>query len=111
MQQLRRLPRAHISPNDAAQLTDLVSFEVYFAFECAARGLAGLFDAVPIHVINPAMIAAANPAGFNPAVIKRSTAVRAIGMDQTHAAKLIAKKQQVFAKPAHEFWRVGIDLT
>src|SRR4029077_14482233 len=74
-------------------------------------GLAGLFDASPVHVINPTMIAAANSTCFNPPVIERGAAVGAVGMNKTDATELIAKKQQLFAKPAHEFRRLTSDLT
>src|SRR5713226_3093224 len=46
--QFGRMPRVHISPNDAAQLTDRIGFERYFVFEGATGGLAGLFDTTPV---------------------------------------------------------------
>src|SRR6266404_6792870 len=108
--QLRRLPRAHVSPNHTAQFTHGISFERNFIFEAATCGLARLFDAAPVYVIHPTMITAANSTRFNPTVIKGRAAVRAVRMDQADATELVAKEQQIFAEPAHKFWHLGSDL-
>ena len=106
----RRFAWPHVGEDDAALLPGGIGFEQNLILKIASRRLARLLDAAAIHVEHPAMIAAADTAGFDPAIFERRAAMRAGGFGQADTAKLVAEDQQVFRQAADNFRLVGFDL-
>src|ERR1051325_12011889 len=84
-QQRRRLG-TDVSKNNPRQLFRTIGLLPHTFFECALGRLAGHLENPPFHVIQPAMIAAAQPAVFDVAEFERCAAVSAAQSEQNHAA-------------------------
>jgi hypothetical protein len=63
--------------------------------------LAGLLEAVAVDVIKPAMIETAESAVFDSAVTQIGPAMRTMQPQQTRAASIVAKKDQILAQDPH----------
>ena len=65
-------------------------------------GLAGLLETVALHVKQPPVIAAANAAFLDLAVLKRGAAVHAARIQKTDSTELVTKDDQILAEqPYH----------
>src|SRR5262245_50137813 len=67
-------------------------------FECAVGGFGGLLQAAAAHVVEPAMIAAADAAIFDAAEFERCAAMGAVQLDQAEPSAAVAKQYEVLAK-------------
>src|SRR5262249_50153951 len=71
------------------------------ALEGAPRRLARLLEAAAGHVVQPAVVHAAQAAVLEPAVAEIGAAVRAVPREQPRAALLVAEQDEVLAQQAH----------
>ena len=92
------LGRAHVGPYQAVELLHGVPGLPPPAPGGAALGLAGLLQAMALHVEQPAVVAAADAALLHLAVIERGAPVRAVRMHQAGPAGPVAKQDQVLAQ-------------
>src|SRR6185295_12511337 len=67
----------------------------------SAVGLARLLQAVALHVEQPAVIAAADPARLDLAVVERGAAVGAARVHEPGPAPSVAEKDQILAEDPH----------
>jgi hypothetical protein len=105
--QLRRCTGTHVRENYSAELPHRITLEFDFVFKIASGRLSRLLYTLTVDVINPAMIAAAQSAAFDPPVFERRVSVCTEGMDQSDATKLVAKDNQILAEPSHESRLIG----
>ena len=87
----------HISPNDSALLESWIGADFHFRLKCRSGRLRRHVDTVAILVEFPAVIDTAQSAFFIAREKKRRTAVRTIGLDETHMSFGIAEGDEVFA--------------
>jgi hypothetical protein len=99
--------RAQVGPHQAVQLLHRVPGLAHLVAGAAAFGLAGLLHAMALHVEQPAVVAAADAALFDLAVIQGRAAMRAVRVDQAGPAGLVAKQDQVLAQHPHLARRVA----
>jgi hypothetical protein len=105
--QHRLLPGwAHISEDQPIKFLHGIPRLAHAVAEQAAFGFAGLLQAATFDVEQPAMIAAADAALLDLAVIERGAAMRAAGLYQSRAAGLVAKQDQVFPEHTDLAWRL-----
>ena len=67
-------------------------------FERGIRRLGRLLETIAAHVIEPAVIAAANAAVFDPAEFQRRAAMGAMQFNQPQLIRAVAKQHKVFAQ-------------
>jgi hypothetical protein len=83
--------RAHIHKHQAIALLNRIPRLTAKIAAPPAIGLACLFEAVPLDVILPAVVAATDTVVLNPAVIEAATAVRTSFEDYTSTAFAVAE--------------------
>ncbi len=93
--------RSHIGPQHVAAFRQRIGLELDLLAEAAFRGLRGHLDALPGHIILPAMIGAAQAIFLIAADPKRGAAMGAELVDQRIAPRGIAPSQQPFAEELH----------
>jgi len=70
-------------------------------------GLARHVDALPLRVVEPAMITAAQPVLLDAAPFERGAAARAVGLERSDAALLVAEDYELLAEQLHLLWQIG----
>src|SRR5438552_11680840 len=95
---LRR--RAHVGPDDAAQLHAGVRLELDAAAYAFAR-LGGQIHALAVHVVLPAVVRAAQPALLVAAEPERNAAMRAEFVDDADAPFAVAERDQPLSEQLH----------
>src|SRR5262245_62605795 len=83
--------RPHISPHDSGLLDARIGFELDVLSEAAFFRLRGQIDALPGHVVFPAVVRTAQPAFFVLAKPERDPAMCAELVHQAYAALAVAK--------------------
>src|ERR1051326_8746298 len=74
----------------------------------AAVGLAGLLEASAFNIVKPAVVEAAEPAVFDPAVAQVGAAVRAMQAQQTRPTLIVAEQRQLLAQNFHRRRRAAL---
>jgi hypothetical protein len=95
------LDRPHVGEQQSAPLVDLVGALAEVLLDAAGRRLGRRVKNGAVDIEMPAVVAAADAALGNDAVLERCTAVHAMPMQQSDASRAIAKHHQVFAQQAH----------
>src|SRR6516164_4593241 len=75
--------------------------------ESPASRFARLFEAMSLRVEQPAVVAAANAALLNFAVVERRPAMAASAVQQTRSTPTVAKQYQILAERAYASRRIG----
>ena len=68
---------------------------VDLVFELAALGLARLVQTVPVHVVQPAVVEAADPLLLDAPVAEVGGAVRAVQAQQPQPAQLVTEEEEL----------------
>ena len=97
----RRLAGAHVGEDEVACFHARVGGVPDLLLESAALRLAGLFEAVAVDVVQPAVVQAAQPAVLDAPVAQVGGAVRAVDTEQAELAVLVAEEREVFAEDPH----------
>ena len=63
--------------------------------------LSGLLQAMPFAIVEPAMVDAAKPAIFQPAIAEICPTVAAMQAEQARITLLVSKQDEVFSEQAH----------
>src|ERR1700704_3363589 len=93
-------PAGHIGKDQSVALLQRIPGLAHpIAFE-PAFGLARLLEAAPLGVEQPAVIAAANPALLDAAVIERGAAMAAARLHQSRLTAPVTEQNEVFAQDA-----------
>src|SRR5262245_28757294 len=98
--QQRRGLRADIRENDSGQLLRLVGFLANAVLECAFGRLSRHLQNFSVHVVEPAVITAAQAAVFDVTEFERGAAMGTAQREQTQLPLVVAKDHQVFAEEA-----------
>jgi len=89
--------RPHVGEDQAAELVRGVRAVAQPLPQRALGGLARRLEKAAVHVEDPAVIAAADAALLENAVLERRAAVRAVQLEQADAARAIAEDDEVLA--------------
>src|SRR5262245_561193 len=95
------LARPEVGPDDLARFACRISLDRDLVVVRGAGRHVRKLDAPAVHVVLPAVIDAAQPALFVAAEEQVRAAVRALGLDQAHAALRIAERDQLLAEQLH----------
>src|SRR5262245_18329275 len=98
---------SHIKEDQTAELHRRVGWvpDVHLLADLCC--FAGHFDAVPLRVVKPAMITAAESLLLDPRIFQRSAAVRAMRLKRSDTSLLVAKDNYLFAEDLYFFRQVA----
>ena len=102
------LRRPHIGPQHAAALDQRIGFELDLLAEAAFLRLRRHVDALPGHVVFPAMIGAAQAGLLVAAEPQRDAAMGAELVDQAEPAVAVAERQQALGQNLHPHRRAVV---
>src|SRR3990172_10076177 len=97
--------RAHVCPDDAARLVRRIGADPHLALEVALRRLARHVDALPGHVVLPAVVDAAQATLLVAAEEEAGAAVGAGLDEESHAAVRVAEGDEVLAQQPDAYRR------
>ena len=92
--------RAHVGEHQPLVLLHPIGALEDRLLELAVRRLARRLQAGAVHIVSPAVIAAAQPSLLRDAVFERSAAVRAVSVQQPVAPASVAEQHQVLTHDA-----------
>src|SRR5690606_20274931 len=101
LRECRRLTLAQIGPEDAALLHYRIGALLDVLAEVGIGRFCRGFQAIAVHVEQPAVERAAQAAVLQPPEGKVCAAVRAIAIDETVAALLVTEEHEVFTQQPH----------
>src|SRR6185437_3708332 len=101
--QLRRLALAQIGPDDVVAIDRRITRNLYLIEQRCVRRLARHLDAAAMRIIEPAVVAAAEPARFGRAVLHPGIAMRTFRADESRLAIGKAEEPEVFAEDTDLF--------
>src|SRR5207245_1301958 len=93
----RRLAFAHVCENQPRDLLAWIGLVLHLAFQVAVLGLRRLIEAAAVHVVEPAVIEAAQATIFQPAVAQVGATMGALTPEQADTALLVAKQDEMLA--------------
>jgi hypothetical protein len=96
--QERRFPRTQVAKDDATRLLAGIRPVAHALPQPAARGLSWGLHAMAMHIIEPAMVDAAQASIFNTAIAQIRPPVRTVNFEQTHSTLIVAEHHEVFAE-------------
>src|SRR5262249_31788165 len=111
--ELGRRLRPHVDPEQAGELAHRIGFRGAALLRPLARTgrvFVRLLDALTGFVHQPAMVAAADAAGFDPAVGQVGAAMRTMTVDEPVAAGQVLVEDEVFAHQPHRLDRALVEL-
>ncbi len=92
--------RAHIGEEEPITLLHRIPGLAHAVALEAAFGLAGLFEAAPLHIEQPAVVAAADAALLDAGIVEGGPAVAATRPDQSGSACSIPEQDEIFPQDA-----------
>lgn len=98
IRQQRWLSFAHVREDDPALFQAGVSLVADVILETAAGGFCGGLEAPAVHVVEPAVVHAAEAAVLDPSVAQVCGSMRAVQIEQADSPVRIAEHDQVFAE-------------
>src|SRR5207237_8350043 len=96
--ELRRLAGAQVGEDDAGRFVAWIGPLADTLVEAAAGRFAGLLEAAPTDVVEPAVIEAAEPAILDSSVAQVGAAMRAVQTEQAGPPGLITKEGEFLAE-------------
>ena len=108
LRQRRGRVGAHVREQQAPGLPDGVGQVADLVGEPAARGLAGLLQAAPLHIVEPAVVEATETAVLDSPVAEVCRAVGAVDAQQTGASLRVAEERQVLPEDPHRLGRAPV---
>ena len=102
--EFRHRLRPNIGEDETGDFAHGISALADLVLEVAERRLARLIEALAVGGIEPAVIAAAQPLFFDPAVFQRGVAVTAMLVEQTQFAIAGAEQHEFLAQQLHHLW-------
>jgi hypothetical protein len=92
----RRRAGSHIRKNHSSSLLTRIRGMANKISVLAPAGFAGLFETVPMNVVEPTVVKTPEPAVFDPAVAQVGPSVRAVNSQKPGPSLVVPEQDQIF---------------